>query len=165
MIAVRFRAFATVRSCLMPAIWPWRRTCAPEEPRGDQLGPHEDSGAPEGVSSPHPTRRQPAGNRRDPFGGVRPLFVRDQADRERAQRPSGREVPLPPQLRRLDEVRTRFPEAPILVVENKCDILRAETDRPKVSALTGEGVKEILADAIRLPTSRVLAAAPPPGSG
>ena len=72
---------------------------------------------------------------------------------------------LPAQLRLLDEVRTRFPEVPILVVENKCDILRAETDRPKVSALTGEGVKEILADAIRIATSRVPAAAPPLGSG
>ena len=72
---------------------------------------------------------------------------------------------LPAQLRLLDEVRTRFPEVPILVVENKCDILRAETDRPKVSALTGEGVKEILADAIRLATSHVPAAAPPLGSG
>lgn len=72
---------------------------------------------------------------------------------------------LPAQLRLLDEVQTRFPAVPILVVENKCDILRAETDRPKMSALTGEGVKEILADAIRLATSPVPAAAPPVESG
>jgi nucleolar GTP-binding protein len=36
-----------------------------------------------------------------------------------------------------------LPRLPILAVETKCDLVRRANDRPKVSAVTGEGIPEI----------------------
>jgi len=48
------------------------------------------------------------------------------------------------QERLLASVRQNFPDVPIMVVENKVDILRTDSDRPKISAMSGEGVPELL---------------------
>jgi nucleolar GTP-binding protein len=48
------------------------------------------------------------------------------------------------QLRLLEAVRTLFPGVPILVVENKVDVLNSGSDRLKMSALNGEGVSEVM---------------------
>ena len=55
--------------------------------------------------------------------------------------PSGRAgISLEEQEGLLDRWRQEYPHLPILAVETKCDLAKTATDRPKVSALTGEGV-------------------------
>jgi nucleolar GTP-binding protein len=48
------------------------------------------------------------------------------------------------QLRLLEAVRELFPGVPILVVENKVDLLDSGSDRLKMSAVSGEGVPQIM---------------------
>lgn len=48
--------------------------------------------------------------------------------------------PLEEQEALLARWREEFPQLPIVAVETKCDLIRTESERPKVSALTGEGV-------------------------
>ncbi len=52
----------------------------------------------------------------------------------------GAGVPLSEQEALLTRWRQEYPDLPILAVETKCDLGRSGTDRPKVSAVTGEGV-------------------------
>ena len=49
------------------------------------------------------------------------------------------------QMRLLDSVRELFPDAPILVVEDKVGVLDSGSDRMKMCAASGEGVSEIMA--------------------
>lgn len=49
------------------------------------------------------------------------------------------------QMRLLDSVRELFPAVPMLVVENKVDILDSGSDRLKMSAASGLGVQEVMA--------------------
>lgn len=49
------------------------------------------------------------------------------------------------QMRLLESVRALFPGVPILVVENKVDLLDSGSDRLKMCAATGQGVPEIMA--------------------
>ena len=51
--------------------------------------------------------------------------------------------PMELQERLLGEVREAFPGVPVVEVENKADLMRGQGRRPKVSALTGEGCKEV----------------------
>jgi nucleolar GTP-binding protein len=44
------------------------------------------------------------------------------------------------QLAILEDIRSNFEDIPILVVENKMDLLKTSSDRPKISALEGEGI-------------------------
>ncbi len=48
------------------------------------------------------------------------------------------------QLRLLESVKTLFPGVPILVVENKVDMIDSGSDRLKMSAATGVGVQEVM---------------------
>jgi len=55
------------------------------------------------------------------------------------------------QLAILSDVKSNFPDIPVLEVENKVDLLRHPSDRIKISALEGEGVsglKELLVSAV-----------------
>jgi nucleolar GTP-binding protein len=52
--------------------------------------------------------------------------------------------PMALQERLLEEVREAFPSVPIVEAENKSDIADADSHRLKVSALTGDGAKEVL---------------------
>ena len=72
---------------------------------------------------------------------------------------------LSSQMRLLDTVRELFPETPTLIVENKSDLGTRGLGRPAMSTLTGSGVDKVLAEAVRLATSRVPAAAPPARAG
>jgi nucleolar GTP-binding protein len=45
----------------------------------------------------------------------------------------------------LERWRLEFPSLPIVAVETKCDLGRSPSDRPKVSAVTGEGTEALLA--------------------
>ncbi len=49
------------------------------------------------------------------------------------------------QLRLLESVRELFPGVPVIVVENKMDILDSGSDRLKMSAVSGQGVPEVMA--------------------
>ncbi|MHC1709206.1 MAG: NOG1 family protein [Methanomassiliicoccales archaeon] len=49
------------------------------------------------------------------------------------------------QLKLLESVRALFPGVPILVVENKVDMIDSGSDRLKMSAATGVGVQEVMA--------------------
>ncbi|HSA35592.1 MAG TPA: 50S ribosome-binding GTPase [Methanomassiliicoccales archaeon] len=49
------------------------------------------------------------------------------------------------QLRLLESVKALFPDVPILVVENKVDMIDSGSDRLKMSAATGVGVQEVMA--------------------
>lgn len=51
---------------------------------------------------------------------------------------------LEQQERLLASVKQNFPDVHLLVVENKADILRTDSDRRKISALSGEGIPELL---------------------
>ncbi|MEK6851444.1 MAG: GTPase [Candidatus Thermoplasmatota archaeon] len=73
--------------------------------------------------------------------------------------------PVEVQERLLAEVREAFAGVPVIEVENKADLMRAESRRLKVSALTGEGCQEVADAALAAITSRVPAAAPPPPAG
>ncbi len=64
------------------------------------------------------------------------LFVIDPSDR--AERSAEEQESL------LARWREEFPSLPILVVETKCDLARRSTDHLKVSAVTGEGIDELL---------------------
>ena len=72
--------------------------------------------------------------------------------------------PMDLQERLLGEVREAFPETPIHEVENKADLGRSDSPRPKVCALTGEGCKEIVDAALAAITRRVPAAGPLPST-
>lgn len=48
------------------------------------------------------------------------------------------------QERLLNEIKSEFASVPVVVVENKADILKRENDHLKMSALTGEGVPELI---------------------
>ncbi len=62
--------------------------------------------------------------------------------------------PLDAQMRLLESVHETFPGVPVLVAENKADLVRPENPRPHVSALTGEGVVEVLDLLLEKVTSR-----------
>ena len=49
------------------------------------------------------------------------------------------------QMRLLESVRGLFPDVPMLVVENKVDIVDSGSDRLKMSAATGLGVQDVMA--------------------
>ena len=71
-------------------------------------------------------------------------------------------APMEIQERLLAEVREAFPGIPILEVENKADLRRFPGPRAKVSALSGEGCKEVVDAALAAITSRVPEAVPRP---
>ena len=48
------------------------------------------------------------------------------------------------QMHLLDDVKREFPKATILEVENKSDIVKTESGRPRISAETGDGVPELV---------------------
>jgi nucleolar GTP-binding protein len=50
---------------------------------------------------------------------------------------------LPTQLKLLEHVRRDFPNVPMLVAENKVDLLRSKTKNVKISCETGEGIPEL----------------------
>jgi len=50
----------------------------------------------------------------------------------------------------LERWRSEFPQLPIIAVETKSDLLRRPNDRPKVSAVTGEGLDALEAEVRRL---------------
>ena len=64
------------------------------------------------------------------------LFVLDPTD--------GSGHSLEEQERLLERWRVEFPSLPIVAVETKSDLRRSSSDRPKVSALTGEGIDALL---------------------
>jgi len=68
--------------------------------------------------------------------------------------------PLDAQMRLLESVQQTFPGVPVIVAENKIDLVRPETVRPHVSALTGEGVLEVLDLLLEKVTSRGPASGP-----
>ena len=72
---------------------------------------------------------------------------------------------MPVQERLLAEIREAFPEVRILEVENKADLMKTANGRKKVSALTGEGCKDVVDAALAGITSRAPAAWLPPPAG
>src|SRR2546428_12524351 len=73
--------------------------------------------------------------------------------------------PLADQRRLLDEVRTLFPDVPILVVETKSDLSGVTRScELQVSAVTGSGVREVLDRLLEQVTNRGLATAPRPAA-
>lgn len=50
------------------------------------------------------------------------------------------------QERLLNEIKTEFSSVPVIVVENKSDMLKRDNDRLKMSALTGDGVPELVVE-------------------
>ena len=73
--------------------------------------------------------------------------------------------PLTDQRRLLEEVRTLFPNVPILVVETKSDLSGVTRScELQVSAVTGSGVREVLDRLLEQVTSRGLATAPRPAA-
>lgn len=68
--------------------------------------------------------------------------------------------PLDAQMRLLEAVQQTLPGVPVVVAENKIDLVRPETVRPHVSALTGEGVLEVLDLLLEKVTSRGPASGP-----
>ncbi|RLF67318.1 MAG: GTPase [Thermoplasmata archaeon] len=52
--------------------------------------------------------------------------------------------PVEPQERLLEEIKDMFPKIPIIEVETKSDILKRDNNRLKISAVTGEGIEELL---------------------
>ena len=52
-------------------------------------------------------------------------------------------LPIAEQERLLGRWREEFPRLPILEVETKADLLKRPGDRPKVSAVTGEGLEDL----------------------
>ncbi len=71
--------------------------------------------------------------------------------------------PLEAQLRLLDSVRATFPDVPIVVMENKSDLGGPSAGHPRGSALTGEGLSELMDALAEKATSRGPAGAPRPG--
>ena len=70
--------------------------------------------------------------------------------------------PLDAQRRLLDEVQVLFSSVPIAVVEAKADLVATPSKYPRVSALTGEGVREVLDLLLAKVTSRGPEGAPRP---
>jgi nucleolar GTP-binding protein len=68
--------------------------------------------------------------------------------------------PLEEQLRLLESVRATFPGTPIVVMDNKADLGPVASDRLRGSALTGEGLEEIIAALDAALTNRVPGGAP-----
>jgi nucleolar GTP-binding protein len=50
------------------------------------------------------------------------------------------------QERLLNEIKSEFASVPVIVVENKSDMLKRDNDRLKMSALTGDGVPELIVE-------------------
>ncbi len=71
--------------------------------------------------------------------------------------------PLDAQLRLLASVRETFPEVPLVVLENKADLGAATAGYHRGSALTGEGLAEIMEDVVAAATSHGPGGAPRPG--
>ncbi len=65
------------------------------------------------------------------------------------------------QLKLLERLKAELPGCLFIEVENKTDLCRSETGRRKVSALTGEGIKEVVDELMEILTSRVPGASPP----
>jgi nucleolar GTP-binding protein len=65
----------------------------------------------------------------------------------------------------LTTIRQHFPDVPIIVANNKADLLRGPETGFDVSAATGEGVEELRKRAAEVSTSRVPEAAPPWAAG
>lgn len=61
---------------------------------------------------------------------------------------------LEAQLRLLESVRATFPDVPVVVAETKADLGGPATGRPRVSAVSGEGVPEVLDLLLSKVTSR-----------
>ncbi len=70
--------------------------------------------------------------------------------------------PVGEQRRLLDEVRALFPQVPIVVVENKADLGPRASDDLRISALSGEGVVDVLEILLSKVTSRGPEGAPRP---
>ncbi len=71
--------------------------------------------------------------------------------------------PLDAQLRLLDSVRETFPDIPVVVLENKSDLGGPTRGQRRGSALTGEGLPELMEAVVAAATSRGPGGAPPPG--
>jgi nucleolar GTP-binding protein len=54
------------------------------------------------------------------------------------------------QLHLLEEIKGGFPDIPMVLVENKCDLVEGESQNLRISAMTGEGVEELLKQALKL---------------
>ena len=52
------------------------------------------------------------------------------------------------QLRLLASIREAFPDVPLVVAENKADLPGPSRGHPRVSAVRGDGVEEVLAEAV-----------------
>ena len=57
--------------------------------------------------------------------------------------------PLDYQLSLLEEIKRLYPDAKLMVVENKADLLAGKGENPRVSALTGAGVEELVQEISR----------------
>ncbi|MBU4256304.1 MAG: 50S ribosome-binding GTPase, partial [Candidatus Thermoplasmatota archaeon] len=51
--------------------------------------------------------------------------------------------PLDVQLKLLDDIKKTF-NIPVIEVENKSDVLKTDSDSLKISALTGDGIEELM---------------------
>ena len=71
--------------------------------------------------------------------------------------------PLDDQLRLLAAVEQTFPDVPIFVLENKSDLGGPGAGNARGSALTGDGLPELVAILVERSTSRAPGAGPPPG--
>ncbi len=71
--------------------------------------------------------------------------------------------PLDAQLRLLDAVRETFPDVPVIVLENKADLGGPSKGHRRGSALTGEGLPELMDAVVAAATSRGPGGAPLPG--
>ncbi len=71
--------------------------------------------------------------------------------------------PLDAQLRLLDAVRETFPDVPVVVLENKADLGGPAKGNRRGSALTGEGLPELMDAVVAAATSRDPGGAPRPG--
>jgi len=58
--------------------------------------------------------------------------------------------PMSDQLSLLDSIERWMGDIPILGVESKSDLLRSDSDRQKISALTGDGVEELMEKVLQL---------------
>jgi nucleolar GTP-binding protein len=54
------------------------------------------------------------------------------------------------QLHLLDEIKASFSDIPMVLVENKCDLVEGKSQNLRISAMTGEGVDELLRQAVGL---------------
>jgi nucleolar GTP-binding protein len=70
--------------------------------------------------------------------------------------------PLDEQMRLLAAVRSEFPDVPVLVAENKADLPGPSSGHPRVSAVRGDGIEEILDAAVSAAERRAAGARPVP---